>query len=282
MKRTKLNIFEFTDFRDFLRERLKELKAENAKYSRRYFADRLGLASPSYLKMITDGKRNLSDSLFRRLVDVLCFTSEEAGFFHDLVRYGQARSTEAKADALESLRRNRKFLNVHHLELDQFDYFADPLTLTLRDMVALKDFREDPKWISERLPKKASATRIREALSRLERLGQLERDEDGTLCVTHNHQSTGDRLGSVPLRTYHLKMLDLAKDAMELPVSERHFRGLTMSIPAEAYEEVTKQMVACIDNVRAIVDSHCETEQVYHLEMAFFPLTRRETAEGKA
>ena len=276
MKRTELNIFEYTDFRNFLNDRLNELKDDNTTFSRRYFVKKLGLASSSYLSRIIDGSKNLSERLARKLPDVLGLTVEETSFFYDLVRYGQAKTTAAKVEALDMLRRNRRFIKVHQLALDHFDYYSDPLTLTLREMVANRDFSEEPQWIAKRLPFKSSPKKIKLAIEKLIRLGFLERDDQGKLVVCTKHVASGDHLGSVPLRTYHRNMLEMAAESIEKPVNIRHFRGLTVSIPSETYEEITEQMAMCVNRVRAIVDASGPSDHVYHLEMSLFPLTNRD------
>ncbi|RJO64600.1 MAG: TIGR02147 family protein [Myxococcales bacterium] len=273
MKRTKLDIFAYTDFRRFLEDRLEELRAEDKKYSRRYFVQKLELASSNYLKRIIDGSRKLSDSLARRVTQEIGLNKEETRFFQQLVRYGQTNDTQSRTEALEDLRRNRRFVDVHQLELNRFDYYADPLMVALREMADLRDFQEDPGWIAARLPFNAGKKRIAEAIARLVASGHLARGEDGRLAAVHKHQDTGEQLGSMTLRTYHLKMLERAMASMELPVEQRHYLGLAMSIPVSAYDAIVEEMKHCRDRVRAIVDAAEETERVYHLEMAFFPLT---------
>lgn len=281
MKHTALNIFGYTDFRSFLKDRLGELKVENAKYSRRYISDRLGISSRNYLRMIIDGKRNISDQLMRKLPSVLDLNRDESTFFIDLVRYGQAKTVEAKNEALENLRRNKRFLEIHQLAMDHFDYMSDPLTLALREMVPLKNFREDADWIQSRLSFKAGRKKIESGIAKLERLGMLERDAAGKLALAHMHQATGDQLGSLPLRSYHKNMLKRAAGAMELPTDQRHYGGITMSIPSDSYGEIVERFEAFIDEVRAIVDKGDDPEQVYHLEMSLFPLTKANSEGGE-
>ncbi|RJO68958.1 MAG: TIGR02147 family protein [Myxococcales bacterium] len=274
MKRTKLDIFGYADYRRLIADRLDELKAENSRLSRRYFIRKLGLSSANYFKRLIEGERKLSDDLARRLAETLGFGEAEAAFFLDLVRFGQAKSTPEKAEALELLRRRRRFLRVNQLELDRFDYFTDPLALVLRGLVDLKGFKEDPAWIAARLPFRTTPKKIRETLDRLLKEGHLERSPEGRLTPAHQHEDAGDRLGNLHLRRYHLLMLELAGKAMELPPETRLFSGLSMSIPLEAYCEITKELAECRERIRQIVDRHADTEAVYHLEMTFFPLTK--------
>ncbi len=96
MTKSKLNIFRYTDFRMFIRDCLDEAKARDRKYSRRYFCHRIGLSSTNYLKRIIDGSRDLTDDLAQRLSTAMELDREEKVFFYHLVRFGQAKTTEAK------------------------------------------------------------------------------------------------------------------------------------------------------------------------------------------
>jgi len=281
MKRTELNIYSYTDFRVFLDDRFNELKKENTKFSRRYFIKRLGLSSSSYITRIIDGSKNLSERLLHKMPVILGLTREESTFFIDLVRYGQAKTTEAKGEALANLRKNKRFIKVHQMDLDHFDHMRDPLSITLRQLATFKDFNEDPKWIMDRLPMKASAKQIKEGLSNLKRLGLIAKDKDGKTKATHLHVSTGNRLGSVPLRTYHLNMLDMARDAMELPVEKRYFRGITLAVKADSYQKILEKYEQFIDEIRGIADGDEDSDTVYHIETAVFPLTKSSNASGK-
>ncbi len=107
MKPTKYNLFEYTDYRAFLKDRLEELKNGdgNGRYSYRSLANRLGLSSKSHLKMVVDGDRHLSEELARKLAKVLKLNTREADFFVELVRFAKARNDERKQEILARLRR---------------------------------------------------------------------------------------------------------------------------------------------------------------------------------
>lgn len=275
MKRTKLDIHRYTDFRAFLKDRLAELKSVDKKYSLRYLSDRVGLSSKSHLKMVADGSRNLSADVAGRLAKVIGLNSQETAFFMALVRYGQAKSISEQQAALDDLRRKRKFLDVHRLDLDHFDYLNDPLTLTLREMITFPDFQENFEWISERLPMQANEKRIRAALDKLLRLGLIIRDEGGSLAVSHVHHGTGDVFKSVALKTFYEKTFSRASDSMKLSPEERHLGGLTMAISRKSFETIVRRYREFISDVRTIVDEDDEADQVYQLVTGIFPLTRK-------
>ena len=274
MIKTKLNIYSYSDYRIFLYDRLSELKEINSKYSRRYFIRALNLSSSNYLKRIIDGSRNLSDRLAKKLTVVLGLSKDEERFFFKLKSYNQAKTTLERKEALKNLRRSRLFKDVHKLDMGEFDYYSDPLMVALREMVGLYDFKEDPAWIASRLSFKASKERIIEALKQLQVSGHLVRDQKKKLCAARTHQSTGEHFGSLTLRTYHLNMLKLGADSIELPSDQRYFQGLSFSVPASAYDQITDEMQLLADKIRQIVDESEKTDMVYHMEMVFFPLTK--------
>ncbi|RJO67465.1 MAG: TIGR02147 family protein [Myxococcales bacterium] len=273
MRQTKLDIFTYTDFRAFLKDRLAELKALDSKYSLRYLSDRLGLSSKSHLKMVVDGARNLSPECAAKLARVICLKDDEAAFFLQMVRYGQAKSIEEKQDALAEMRRRRRFLAVHQMELDRFDYLNEPLTLILREMVAFPDFSDDPAWIAARLPFRAAPKQVAEALEKLERLEMIRRDETGKWIQTRTHQKTGDALFSLTLKAFYETMFQKAAQSVNAPSDVRNLGGLTMAISRRSYDRLSELYRRFIDDARAIIDEDERPEQVYQLVMGLFPLT---------
>jgi len=257
-----------------MRDRMAELKSIDNRYSLRFLSDRVGLSSKSHLKMVADGSRNLSMALAGKLGKVIGLNDEESSFFVALVRYGQAKSTVEQQAALDELRRKRKFLDVHRLELDHFDYLSDQFTLTLRELVGFPDFEEDPYWIASKLPMDASPKRIKEALDKLLRLGLVRRDENGKLQVCHLHQVTGDGLKSMALKTFYEHTFKRAADSMQFRSDVRHLGGLTMAISQETYEKIIEQYKHFIGEVRHLVDEDETPDQVYQLVMGLFPLTK--------
>jgi len=60
------NIYDYVNYRDFLRDFYREKKTENPSFSYQQFARSAGFGSKSFLPHVIEGKKNLSDdSLFR-------------------------------------------------------------------------------------------------------------------------------------------------------------------------------------------------------------------------
>ena len=53
------SVYEYLDYRQFLRDHFAASKKAKPQYSFRYFSRRAGLSSSNFLKLVMDGKRNL-------------------------------------------------------------------------------------------------------------------------------------------------------------------------------------------------------------------------------
>ena len=69
-------------------------------------------------------------------------------------------------------------------------------------------------------------------------------------------------------------MGEFALDALDkLPISERFFSGITMSMTSESYEKVIEELVECRKRIVSIVSADKGVEKVCRLNMQLFPLT---------
>src|SRR4051812_39858352 len=95
-ERGSIEIYHYENFRKYLSDFYDSKKAIDKKFSFRYFARSAGLASPSSLKRVIDGERNLTDEAVEKFAIALGLNKEEKEFFEKLVRFNQTKSSEEK------------------------------------------------------------------------------------------------------------------------------------------------------------------------------------------
>jgi len=274
MKTTTLNIFEFTDFRDLLKARFAELKAEDAKYSYAFVSRQTGQANSGWLKMAVTGKRRLPAHLVIPLARALGFDRPQQAFFTDLVDFNQALDQAQRDEALKRLRRKRGFTATHTMALRQVDYLDNPLAMVIREMVALPSFEEDPMWIASRLPESVDPRRILQAVELLLHLGLLIRDERGRLAQNNAIQFTGHGVASHALKRSYAHQLTQAAQALALPREARTFGFITMTLSRASFEAVNERLEALRQDIFDLVEKDQSCDQVYQFVMALYPLTR--------
>jgi uncharacterized protein (TIGR02147 family) len=76
------------------------------------------------------------------------------------------------------------------------------------------------------------------------------------------------------IRGLHRQMGELALEAIEgVSQDERHFSGLTLGVTHAAYEKIVKRIAEFRKEIIAIATEEPETDEVYRLNMQFFPVT---------
>ena len=83
------------------------------------------------------------------------------------------------------------------------------------------------------------------------------------------------------IRGLHRQMCELALDTIEgVPQNERHFSGVTLGITQGAYDEIVAEINAFRKRIIEIATRETETDEVYRLNIQFFPMTNKSSKKG--
>ena len=85
----------------------------------------------------------------------------------------------------------------------------------------------------------------------------------------------------VAVRGMHRQMGEFALEAIEgVPQNERHFSGLTLGITQNAYKEIVQEIAEFRKRIVAIATREDDTDEVYRLNVQFFPMTNKSVDEN--
>ena len=80
----------------------------------------------------------------------------------------------------------------------------------------------------------------------------------------------------VAVRGLHRQMGEIALEAIEgVSQDDRNFSGLTLGVTRGAYEEIVKEIAEFRKRVVAIATRDNETDEVYRMNIQFFPMTNK-------
>ncbi len=273
MTEWKPNIFEFLDYRAYLRAYYKAAKENVSAFSYRYFARRAGLSSPSFLRHVMRGERNIGTTT-KNFTDALELNEEETQFFILLVDFDQAE-TEREADqAFEKLAANRRFRNARRLSQAMFEYLSHWYYPAIREMVARVDFQEDSAWIASQLMPSIKPEEAEVAISTLLDLGLVERSDDGRLRRGESSVTTGHEVRSLAIANYHRQMLERAGESIELiPREYRDLGAMTVCISPATIREVKQRVHTFRELLFEICESDDSPQVVFQINTQIFPLS---------
>ena len=83
------------------------------------------------------------------------------------------------------------------------------------------------------------------------------------------------------IRGLHRQMGELALDTIEgVPQNERHFSGVTLGVTQAAYDEIVEEIDAFRRLIIEIATRESEMDEVYRLNIQFFPMTNKGSKKG--
>jgi uncharacterized protein (TIGR02147 family) len=271
--RAPVDVFRYRDYREFLAAFYAQGKASGLSY--RGFARNAGLGAPNYLKLVIEGKRNLSEEMAGRFARACRLNEESTEYFKLLVAFSHATEDGERNALHERLGRFARFRSAQPLELAQKDYHSSWYIPALRELVTCPGFVEDPAWIAAQLQPNISEREAAHALDVLQRLGLLERDESGKLVQATRAVTTGQQASGLHIRNYHSELMQRAVHAMHhLSAEERYISALTLSASAATFDEVRRRVLAFRQELIALCDADPAPARVLQLNLQLFPLSR--------
>jgi uncharacterized protein (TIGR02147 family) len=280
-ERIQPNIFEYDNYRRFLNDTYVYLKSVKRAFSFRYFSKAAGLRSPNFLKLVIEGKRNLSDDSIGRFAQALKLSKGETEFFETLVRFNQTSNSDVRAQFAERILKSKSYRKIHPLGFSLFNYYSRWYFVAIREMVAWHTFVEDPGWIASKLAPAVSLSEVAQALTELEALGLLSRDGKGRLYQSDPILNTDNEVASVSIATFHKEMIRLASESIDrVEREEREISSVTIPISRTSAVKIKKLVQEFRKELLAISDSDANCDQVYQLNFQFFPLAKSDVKKG--
>ena len=268
------DILQYTNYRVFLHDYYAYKKLTSAVFSLRFFASKAGLSSHAHLKLVMDGKRNITKNTVVKLIQGLGFADERAQYFENLVFFNQAKTDKEKAFYYGKLIRSTPGSRLHKMDCAQFRIFTEWYHSVIREMVELVGFNPAPEWISRHLGGKISPLEASESLRLLISLGLLSKTANG-FRQAQNLITTDDEVNDLLVKEYHRQMLDIAKSAIEdVPADKCDISAVTFAIRRKDFPSLKKHLQLMR---KELLDFSCDAgtgEDVVQVNIQLFPLTR--------
>jgi len=285
---------EYTDYRRYLKDVYDYRRQTEAtgmrNYSYAHFSAAADIKSPNYLKLIIEGRRNLSDEMIAKFAKALRLNRDDTEEFRALVHYGQAHQPIERNQALKSLAdlRAKRALASGVITSRSWDKVPDWIGWVLYAMTEQSGVQFDPDALQKLFRAKASADEIRVALGKLIDSGELIRERTDSESDSGNSQ-----LGKI------VKARDLIESPQDLPVAlirklqaeliylgieslfrdspkEREFGAMTLALTEEEFQQVRfelRQMRKRLQTDILVKRKSTKGDRVYQLNVQLFPVT---------
>jgi uncharacterized protein (TIGR02147 family) len=265
-----VSIYNYTDYRRYLRDYYEEQKRRNPAFSYRYFARKAGFNSSGLYKDIVDGRTGITRSLILRFSKA----RKQEEYFETMVYFNEARTVEEKKLYFERL---LKFHNskAFRVEATQYEYYSKWYYIAVRELLAIGDFGDDYSAIAQALNPKIRREQAKKAIEVLKKLALIRKDKSGHYRAVEKILTTGAEVKSLAIANFQKAMTDLAKEAIDRhPAQHRNISTVTFSASKETCEEIKAEFDGCRKRILGMVERSENEDRVCQLNMQIFPLTQ--------
>ena len=278
------NISEYLDFRkllaDYYQYRREISKNDIRPYNYAVFSAAANIKSPNYLKMIIDGRRNLSEDMIGKFAKALGFSKEQSDEFRLLVLFGQATDPAERNMFLKTLNEKRVDGKLKSGEIDQkaWDKVPSWISWILYSMIDQENVQFEPLKLREILRNKASVDEIDQALRALMALGEVTKDETtGQVKKARSLMESADEVPVALVRKLQSELMYLGMESLfRDAATEREFGSATMSLTKQEFEELRFQLRKIRKDAQkniAVKRTASKGERVYQMNLQLFPVT---------
>lgn len=275
------NIYNFMDYREFLKDRYRQLKGVDPMFSFRHFSKSAGFGSPNYLKLVMDGKRNLSFEAISKFAKGLRLDSHESEFFRYMVEYNQCEAGSRKDVFEAKLLYLRELFKVKSVIPELYDYYHEWYHSAIREWIKKGPIKNNPVDIAAGMVPAITKEQAAESVELLLKLKFIGKTMDGHL-ITNESTTIDAESDSLAQKIHHEQMAELAAQSIYTQGPEtQDFESLTLSLPASKVNELRDQIQALVASCAASVSSD-PADAVYQFNIQFFAVTRpRPTKDGE-
>ena len=273
-------IVEYKDYRAYMADFYEERKRTSA-FTWREFAKIAGFTSPSYLKLVCDGKSSLSRVTMNRVAVAMGLVGYEIEYFEAMVNFVNAQKDDIKKVYFDKMMAISAANQVRVIDKDAFEYYDSWKNQVVRELAPMMPGAM-PGDMAKACCQEISALEVRKSLAFLERAGFLKQVGENVYEQT-DKAVIGSKEGlTLAIRMMHRDMGRLGIQSIDqFGPEERNVTGVTLGVNREGYDEIVKELDACRKKVISIAAKCGKLDQVCRLNLQFFPLTRRvENGEG--
>ncbi len=278
-----IDIFEYADYRKFIKDFQLAKSKLNSAFSYRYFAQKAGINSSSFYTQVVKGNRNLTKQTIYKTCIALNLNDQEAEYFENLVFFNQAKTIKEKNYFFEKLIEKQKLRNVKRIKEEQYEYFSSWYHVIIREAVTFIDFNEDYKKLANFLNPPITEKQAKESVALLLKLGFLEK-VDGRYIQTEpliaSDSATEFKIHQV--MNYQIQMLKMSIEAFDRWKSgQRLTSATTFSVSEKTYARFVEILRDSRSQMMKLAMADDNPEQVYMLSVNLIPMTNKKGSGGK-
>ncbi|MBD3322544.1 MAG: TIGR02147 family protein [Chitinivibrionales bacterium] len=272
------NVFEYTNYREYLEDYYAGKKNGNPHFSYQLFSDKAGFKDKSCLYSVIKGKRSLSKTGIFKISQAIKLNHYESEYFENLVAFNQAKNLKEKNYYYERMNQVKCYGkgvgNAKETRKNQYEFYSNWYLSVIRSLIDMHEFKDDYAWLAKSVYPPIKPSEAKKAVALLQKLELIKKTKKGTFRVCDKTITAGAEIIRLGLLNFQLQTTSLAAKAIqELPRDKRHISGLTLGISKKTYELICKEIELFQERLQMLAENDEEADNVFQLNFHFLPVS---------
>jgi len=270
-------IYDYTDYRDAIRDFYIEKKKGNSRYSYNMLGHVIGL-NASHVFCVVEKKRNLPVRCVPAIKKLLNLTGRAAQYFDLLIAASRTKSEKTREEILAkaSLLRDVK---KHYLQDKEQKYLSDWWTPVIRALIEVNQGRINTKDIADSLEPPIGEEKVQESIDLLKELGFIQSLGNNLVKLTDAHINISGEERAQAIRQFQANVMQIgARSLNAIPPKDRDISTLTMAVDQQGFEDIKNMMQEFRKEVQVRVDKCRKPTRVLQMNLAMFPVAFKKKA----
>ena len=264
-------IFEYTDYREWIRDAFDDFKQRKTVISWRYMAMKLG-ADPGNLLRVSQGKIHLTLSLVKPMAEFFELDEKETAYWTELVCFGRAKTD---AEALNHYEKMQvlKGIPLKRLAKKELEFYRHWYCNSIRSIIGICKFKDDYEGLAESCTPPISVDEAKSAVKLLYDLNMNSRDRAGYWKVNDTFVSTGGNWRSEAVRTFQKETIRLAGESLERHnPPQRDISTVTMTFNMDDIALIREKIKEFRSELLRMSQEGDGDDTVFQLNVQLFPI----------
>jgi uncharacterized protein (TIGR02147 family) len=270
----KLNIYTYNDFRRFLADYFDHRRLQMRSFSIRYFAQRAGIASHSFISAVIKGKRNLTPECKQKFARGIGLETNELRYFNLLVDFNQAKHADEKQEIFDQLNELRRNTSYYKLNKAHYEYMSKWYYFVIRELAVFAPWHGNFARLASFVEPLITESEARAAVRVLLDIGLLAPNDDGGYSQTDKVLTTNDVPGHL-VKQARKQFIELSIHASEeIDPDSRNLGSTTLTLSAKNYAKAVDIMEEARRRLVTLSQDEGRVHRVYQAHLHLFPLSK--------
>jgi len=267
------SIFNYDNYRIFLKDYFDAKKKEKTSFSQRYFAKKAGFNAHNFCTLVLEGKRNLATESIHKIIMGIGLKIKAASYFENLVYLNQATTIADKELYFQRLKKISNKTQFYQLHKDQFFFYEKWYYPVIRELMTLMKWNGDYSVLAQSVRPPISTSEAKHAAELLLITNMVIKYENGGYALSNEFVTSAGVPEFIKIKARRDVLLKGIETIDTIATHEKYVSYSTVTMNKALYEEVREILDEARQKILSLVKNNSSADEIYEVVFQVFPVS---------